>query len=63
VWNGDSGPQKAIDGFIGSGDCFVADYVWGGPAWWMVDLGDPHVIYSVFIYTNGMDGEGSVYWD
>ena len=31
--------------------CFVQDNVFGD-AWWMVDLGEEHVIYNMTVYTD-----------
>jgi hypothetical protein len=66
-WSGDNEAQKAIDGElepdVDRGHCFVADYRWGDAAWWMVNLGEPHIIYSVFVYNRAKDEEQSTCMD
>jgi hypothetical protein len=65
AWRGEYDAQKAIDGElepdVDRGHCFVADYRWGDAAWWMVDLGQEHIIYSVFVYTRAKDEEQSTH--
>ena len=61
-WNDFSNiPGRAVDGDI-DGDykkCYRSDDP-SSSAWWMVDLGAPHVIYNVTVYgtsTRGMNKE------
>ena len=56
-------PGRAVDGNTNpnffNGSCFHHDST-SGTAWWMVDLGVPHVIYNVTIYNRRNFGTCSV---
>ena len=58
------GSGRAVDGNTNpnagqDGSCFHHDWT-SGTAWWMVDLGVPHVIYNVTIYNQQNYGTCSV---
>ena len=58
--------NKAVDGdtdtHMAHGHCALPESVWGGRAWWMVDLVDIYNISKVTIYNRADAGENEC-WD
>ena len=58
--------NRAVDGNtdtdMAHGHCALPESVWGGRAWWVVDLVDTYNISKVIIYNRADDGENEC-WD
>ena len=65
-WARDWPARRAVDGNtdpnMANGHCAHPESVWGGTAWWMVDLVDTYNISKLTIY-NRADASENECWD